>query len=220
MSINNKNLNHKTLLNLISRALLVTDQNFDLLYQNALASQVLGLDRENFANTSLSELFSLPDDFSKLLEGLSPYEDLKELEAFYHHSETEWSPMLLYFRKIPIQSEDEMGFYIEIETEVKTEFSEDHLKTLGHKTGRIAHGVSNSLAILKLQCDACTLSVQKNRPLSTEKWMEKIGKMAGAVDRLNGGIEELKEVVQALCEPTPEAIGFLFDESEDKKKKS
>ena len=217
MGINNKNLDYETLLNLISRAVLVTDQNFNLLYQNALASQALGLDRENFANTSLSELFSLPDHFSDLLEGLSPYEDLKELEAFYHHSETEWSPMLLYLRKIPVQNGDEMGFYIEIETEVQTEFSEDHLKTLGHKTGRIAHDFSNSLAVLKLQCDACTLSVQKNRPLSTEKWMEKISKMAGAVDRLNGSLEKLKEMVQALCEPTPEGMGFLFGESEDQK---
>ena len=210
-------LNYKTIFEEISQPLLVADSDKKILFLNKGALKLLELTPSDIQNLYFHEVFQLPETDSKNIESVLLNGKIHHGTTLVKNGDNEFFQIRFSVKGISLPTNTRLGYFIEIEKADRVELTDADIKKMGHKTSKIAHDISNPLAVLRIHCDNFALKAQKTRTFSSDEVLERILKLSNATDRLTSSNDELKKLSKALSSEDMDAIlNFISnDESQN-----
>lgn len=200
---------------MLTLPLLVADSDKKIVFANDKTLSLLEVDRANLNNLFLDKIFQLKDqEFSKIREAISNDESYHGTCLFKHDND-EYSHINILVKGIKIPLKTELGYYIELKKAQKVEMTEEDLKRLGYKTSKIAHEISNPLAVLRIHCDNFSLLAQKNKSFTSQEVLDHMKTLSNATDRLNVSNDELKVLSKSLMNLDMNQLQGILDSDKD-----
>jgi len=211
-------LNYKTLFELISQSIIVADTDFNVLFANKSTTELLDTSIQSLQKKTLKDFFQLPVEKLPRIKELPLNRETECMTCFFVHENDELTPITLSFKGVPLPVKERMGYYIELQAAEQIQMSEDQIKKIGYTTGKIAHDISNPLAVLKIQCDNLNIVAEKSKHLSSEDIIKRLGTLSKATDRLNISNTELKNLAKSLSDAKMDDINTIISNDDEPKK--
>jgi nitrogen-specific signal transduction histidine kinase len=203
-----ENHSFKELFEMVTQAIVVTDESLNLIYVNSTGRRFFALSQSEIIRLNLIRL--LPT-FEKSIKEITHSLNPGDVTHGVFKSDSE-SILSVHFRVKCTEIANKQAYFFEFEKQSNTSLNTEHMSRLGRFAGDIAHSISNPLAVLQIQCDNFSLLSKKQLTFRAAEVAEKIQKMLHATERIDSYTQNLKDLSKRLMSQNLAEINAFLDE--------
>ncbi len=210
MDINGSN-NEFVLLNKSSCPTVIVDLDFQPIFVNEKALQLLEMDGNLLLKTSLRNLFEFRKKELQQLEKLSEDKDSIVLKSLFNFNENESEFINLDFQICKIMPHNEKHYFVEMSPANGGQIDGSHIQKLGTYTGKISHDISNPLAVMKMQAENFRMLASRLDTVPTSDVIKRLGTLSDAANKISDHVLSLKELSRTLSGYDSTNLGDFLD---------
>ena len=207
-------LDYKMVLEALSAPTLVLSEDLKIEFLNSAAQDLMETDNNKASDRSLDDVFNIDASKWQELQASLRSNVVFELAVLYQHNHVEQSEWKIRLKPILDPNQSLAKVIVEVKAQTQELEIPQTIAFIGQAVGKLAHDISNPLAVLRIHCDNFSLKAQKQDQFSSSEITERVKKLLTATGRLGDTTDKLKTIAKSIISGDLEKVKSLFADQE------